>query len=80
MKIPLSSAICVKESRKCIKIINLFSSARRTVRHQKKVKVKGLGLNISNLIFDFFHGSTKKFNQLAKKKKKKKKNPNLSLP
>ena len=29
--------------------INPFSSIRRTVRHPKKVKVKGLGLNISYL-------------------------------
>ena len=45
--------------------------SRHYKRHQNKVKVKGLGGNSSYLagfsIF-FFHGSLKKFNQLANKK------------
>ena len=39
--------------------LNSFSSTRRYKRHQNAIKVKR---------FDFFHGSMKKFNQLAKKK------------
>ena len=50
-----------------------LSATRCSKRHQNKVKVKGLGKNSSYLagfsIF-FFHGSIKKFSQLAKKKKK----------
>ena len=30
-----------------IDVFNHFTSTRRTVRHQKKVRVRGLGLNIS---------------------------------
>ena len=52
---------------------NPFSATKRDSRHQNKVKVKGLGRNSSYLAgFSissfFFHGSMKKFNQLAKKK------------
>ena len=49
--------------------VNPFSFVRRTVCQVTKVKVKGLGLNISYLalFFIFFHGAMKKFNQLAKK-------------
>ena len=51
-------------------VLNTFSATRRDSRHQNKVKVKGLGRNSSDLagfsIF-FFHGSMKKFSQLAKK-------------
>ena len=49
---------------------NPFSATRRCKRHQNKVKVKGLGRNRSYFagFFIFFHGSMKKYNQLAKKK------------
>ena len=42
---------------------------RRDSLHQHKVKVKGLGRSSSYLagFSHFFHGSMKKFNQLAKK-------------
>ena len=49
---------------------NPFSTARRSKRHQNKVKVKGLGKNgsyIAGFIIFFFHGSVKKLTQLAKK-------------
>ena len=54
-------------------MINPFSATRLYKRHQNKVKVKGLGRNSSfsagfSIFFFFFHGSMKKFNQLAKKK------------
>ena len=54
--------------------INPFSATTRYKRHQNKAKVKGLGRKSSYLaaFSMFFHGSVKKFNQLAKKKKKKK--------
>ena len=48
--------------------INPFSATRRYKCHQNKVKVKGLGGKSSLDFFFFFHGSMKKFNQLAKKK------------
>ena len=50
--------------------INPFSTTRRYKRHQYKVKVKGLGLNISYLAWFciFFHGSMKKSNQVAREK------------
>ena len=52
--------------------VNPFSATRRYKHHQNKVKVKGSGSSSSYLagffIF-FFHGSMKKFNQLAKKNK-----------
>ena len=54
-----------------MKPINPFSVTRRYKRHQNRVKVKGLGRNSSYLVgfsISFFHGSMKKFNQLAKKK------------
>ena len=48
--------------------LNPFSTKRRYKRHQNKVKVKGLGRNNPELAgFLLFHGSLKKFNQLAKK-------------
>ena len=46
-----------------------FSITRCDSHHQNKVKVKGLGRNSSELagFSIFFHGSIKKFSQLAKK-------------
>ena len=51
------------------KDLTLFSATRRYKRHQNKVKVKGLGRKSSySAGFSIvFHGSMKKFNQLAKK-------------
>ena len=50
-------------------LTNPFSATRHYKRHQNKVKVKGLGRKSSNLpaagFSIFFHGSMKKFNQLA---------------
>ena len=53
-------------------MLNPISATRRGSCHQDKGKVKGLGRNSSYLVgfSTFFHGSMKKFNQLAKKKKK----------
>ena len=50
-------------------IFNPFSVTGRSKRHQNKVRVKGLGRNSSYLagFSIYFHGSVKKFNQLAKK-------------
>ena len=50
--------------------VNPFSATRHYKCLQNKVKVKGLGRNSSSLagFSIFFHGSMKKFNQLAKKK------------
>ena len=51
-------------------LINPFSTTSHCKRHQNKVKVKGLGRNSSYLagfFFFFFHGSMKKFYQLAKR-------------
>ena len=43
------------------------------IKTRSRLKVwVGIGLIHISWIFDFFHGSMKKFNQLAKKKKKKK--------
>ena len=49
--------------------LNPFSAIRRSKRHQKNVKVKGLSRNSLYLagVFIFFHGSVIKFNQLGKK-------------
>ena len=54
-------------------MINPFSATRRYKCHPNKVRVKGLGRKSSYLaeffilfIF-FFHGSMKKFSQIAKK-------------
>ena len=51
-------------------MFNPFSATRRYKCHQNKVKVKGLSKNSSYLaeFSIFFHGSMKKFNQLAKNK------------
>ena len=58
---------------KVVMTVNPFSAKRRYKRHQNKVKVKGLARSSSYLAaFSIvFHGSVKKFNQLAKRKKKK---------
>ena len=57
---PLTSCVWVK-------FFNPFSTTRRYKRRQNKVEVKGLGRNGSYLVgFSiFFHGSMKKFNELA---------------
>ena len=77
-----TSTFCAKRT-EWFNICNIHPSGatRRLKRHQNKVKVEGFCLKylISSLIFYFFCGSMKKFNQFSIKKKKKKKSPKLSL-